>query len=408
MRRPGVPQTPRSHEPNDRGAATESKRDHHASNRGQEISRKERKQRVEERRRQQAGKSRGHVEGGHDSPHQNDKSQDGRAHESHRGTGIAREAHDQRREFGKAQGRESHGTKRESGAFKSRIGLPGRKPSKAVEKSQPNNVSRYSRGGLRRYFTPKRASQTFGSHERTIELEERRSELKSARRKAIATRVGIALATIAVLAGIAWVVFFSPVFALSASKVKITGLNEDVAEVEVQDKLAPFIGTPLPRMAMTSVENAVGSVVQIESVKAQRAWPEGLDISVTVRKPIAAIQEGGEFQVIDRDAVVLKTVPEKPEDLILVELNVDSEEQRAQAMNRIATVSAEIPKELSERVDLMIGDALTVELRTNDGRVIKWGDESDSKLKADVVLLLLEQRPAQVYDVSTPSRPVTS
>ena len=71
-------------------------------------------------------------------------------------------------------------------------------------------------------------------------------------------------------------------------------------------------------------------------------------------------------------------------------------------------MSAEIPKELSERVDLMIGDALTVELRTNDGRVIKWGDESDSKLKADVVLLLLEQRPAQVYDVSTPSRPVTS
>lgn len=47
-------------------------------------------------------------------------------------------------------------------------------------------------------------------------------------------------------------------------------------------------------------------------------------------------------------------------------------------------------------------------MRTLDGRIIKWGDESDSQLKAQVLKLLLDQRPAQVYDVSTPARPVTS
>lgn len=360
MRRPGVPQTPRSNDSNDRGAKAESKRDH-AAGRGEEISRKERKQRVQERRKQQGSAQRA----GQPDP----KSQRARTNESHQ---------------------------------------PDREKSKAVEKAKPSNVSRYSSRGMRRYFTPKRATETFGSNERTVELDQRRSELKSARRKAIATRVGIALAVVAVLAGIAWVVFFSPVFALSASKVKISGLNEDVAEVEVQDKLAPFVGTPLPRMSMNSVEDAIRNVVQIDTVSATRAWPDGLDVTVTIREPIAAVQEGDEFQVIDRDGVVLKTVPEKPEDLLLVELNVESDDQRAQAMNRIATVSAELPTELSERVDLILGDALTVELRTNDGRVIKWGDESETALKAEVVLLLLEQRPAQVYDVSTPSRPVTS
>ncbi len=50
----------------------------------------------------------------------------------------------------------------------------------------------------------------------------------------------------------------------------------------------------------------------------------------------------------------------------------------------------------------------SVEMRTLDGRIIKWGDESDSQLKAQVLKLLLDQRPAQVYDVSTPARPVTS
>ncbi|MDO5034355.1 MAG: FtsQ-type POTRA domain-containing protein [Actinomycetaceae bacterium] len=260
----------------------------------------------------------------------------------------------------------------------------------------------------RRYFTPKRASETFGAKKDTIELGERRAEIKSARRMAILMRILIALGALAVVAAIVWAVFFSPFFALTASKIEVTGLNDDVPESAVQEKLTPYVGVPLPRISMGSAQESIEGIVQVKSARVSRAWPDGLSVNITVREPIAAEKTDEGYNVLDGEGVVIRSTLEYPEGLALVELNTEAEEDRETAMTRVAKVHEALPAELRERVAVYVGNALTVEMRTTDGRLIKWGDESDSGLKAQVVMLLLDQRPAQVYDVSTPARPVTS
>ncbi|WP_143236769.1 cell division protein FtsQ/DivIB [Actinomyces urinae] len=261
---------------------------------------------------------------------------------------------------------------------------------------------------MQEYFTSRRATEVFGSKKNTISLNERRAEMKRARRSAILSRVGIALATVLLAAAVVWAVFFSPFFALTASKIKISGLNEDVTVEVVEEKLAGFVDVPLPRISMSAVRSEVESIAQVDAAEITRAWPDGLNVKITVRTPMAAEKSDEGYNVIDREGVVLRSSQDVPEGLPIVEVKTESQEQRAAAVARVATVKEDLPVELSQQVTVYTAYPTSVEMRTLDGRIIKWGDESDSKLKAQVLKLLLDQRPAQVYDVSTPARPVTS
>lgn len=286
--------------------------------------------------------------------------------------------------------------------------VPARqKPSeKSVTSARGPKTSRNT--GLQKYFTSRRATEVFGSQKNTISLDERRTEMKRARRSAILTRVGIALAVVAVAAGVVWAVFFSPFFALTASKINVSGLSEDVSTEVVQEKLAGFVGVPLPRISMAAAQSEVESIAQVDAARITRAWPDGLNVKVTVRTPIAVEKNDEGYSVIDREGVVLRSSPDAPEGLPMVEVKIESQEQRAVAVARVATVKDSLPAELAQQVSVYTAYPASVEMRTLDGRIIKWGDETESELKAQVLKLLLDQRPAQVYDVSTPARPVTS
>lgn len=277
------------------------------------------------------------------------------------------------------------------------------KAQPSAHKSKPSSSS-----SLQKYFTSRRATEVFGSQKNTISLNERRAEMKRARRSVILTRVGIALTSVLVVAAVVWAVFFSPFFALTASKIKISGLNDDVTAEVVEEKLASFAGVPLPRISMSAVRSEVESIAQVDAAEVTRAWPDGLNVKITVRSPMAAEQSDEGYNVIDREGVVLRSSPDVPEGLPIVEVKIESQEQRAAAVARVATVKDELPAELSQQITVYTAYPTSVEMRTLDGRIIKWGDESDSQLKAQVLKLLLDQRPAQVYDVSTPARPVTS
>lgn len=218
----------------------------------------------------------------------------------------------------------------------------------------------------------------------------------------------MALAVLALIAGVVWAVFFSPIFGVALGKVSVSGTNEQVSVDEVKSAVAPYVGTPLPRLSTDQVEKSVEGITLVQDAQVVRAWPKGLDISIKIRQPVAGVLTNGQFQIVDAEGIVIGTSDALPEGLVKAELKVDNDEDRAKAMGRISTVLTDIPKEFKGVVDTVIADSLTVEIRTVDGRIIKWGDETQSAEKANVALLLLEQRPAQVYDVSTPSRPVTS
>ena len=59
------------------------------------------------------------------------------------------------------------------------------------------------------------------------------------------------------------------------------------------------------------------------------------------------------------------------------------------------------------QVSSISADDLVVTLDLVDGSQVIWGDEDESELKAQVLELLVEQRPSAVYDLRDPRRPVT-
>lgn len=291
-----------------------------------------------------------------------------------------------------------------------------KKPQRRVDKpvappEQPStperSVTRVEIGGWRRYFTPGRATQTFGSRHQPNELAERRNELKRAKSRAVWTRVVMAFSTLIVVATIVWVVFFSSVFALRMDKITVDGISEEVSAEDVIAKVGPWSGTPLPRLSTARLEQRVEEVVVVHTATVNRSWPNGLAITLTLRTPEFAQYRDEEWAVLDSEGVELSTQEDRPTDLAVIEITA-AEDMRSRAIGMISSVRAEIDSALAEQIDTYVSDGHTIEMRTVNGPVIKWGDASQSALKARTVLVLLDQRPSEVYDVSTPTRPVTS
>ncbi|MDO5729051.1 MAG: FtsQ-type POTRA domain-containing protein [Actinomycetaceae bacterium] len=276
---------------------------------------------------------------------------------------------------------------------------PPRQPEKAV--------TRVDVGGWRRYFTQGRATKTFGSRSQPNELEGRRNELRRAKSRAVWTRVLMALSTLVVTATLIWVVFFSPVFAFKTDHVSVNGTSEEVSAEEVIAHVRPWAGVPLPRLSMNQLAQRVEEIVIVHTAAVSREWPNGLTIDLTLRTPEYTQYRDGIWEILDLEGVEISTQEDKPTELAAIELTGD-DELRAKAIDMISAVRGEIDPGLAEQIDTYVSDGHAVEMRTVNGPLIKWGDSSQSALKSQTVLVLLEQRPSHVYDVSTPTRPVTS
>lgn len=280
-------------------------------------------------------------------------------------------------------------------------------PEQRESGSGERSVTRVEVGGWRRYFTPGRATQTFGSRHQPNELADRRNELKRAKSRAVWTRIVMALSTVIVVATIVWVVFFSPVFALNPQKITVDGTTEEVSAEEVIAHVRPWAGVPLPRLSTSQLAQRVEEIVVVHTATVTRSWPNGVAIALTLRTPEYAQYRDAQWAILDSEGVELSIQADRPTELAGIEISA-GEELRSRAIAMISAVRTDIDSALAEQIDTYVSDGHTVEMRTVNGPLIKWGDASQSALKAQTVLVLLEQRPSQVYDVSTPTRPVTS
>ncbi len=218
----------------------------------------------------------------------------------------------------------------------------------------------------------------------------------------------------AVLAGgllavilVAWIVLFSPLLALKSDQIAVEGATESLSADQVKAVIAPYVGTPLTRLNTGTVESAVAALPLAKDVSVHFDWPDGLTVQMSVRTPALRESTGSGEQVVDDQGAVLPTDGTVPDGLPLVSLPQDSA-ARTRAAGQAATVWASLSEELRGQVVSMAGDGDQMTLTLKDNRTVKWGSEEDSDLKAQVLGVLLAQRPAQVYDVSVPSRPVTS
>lgn len=261
---------------------------------------------------------------------------------------------------------------------------------------------------LRRPTGQRHAVDVLGSQEKDSEASnvERIDELLHARRKGRLRAIVLLVGTAIVMGLVIWIAFFSALFALDGEQVKVTGGNERFTNEQAQSMLAAHAPTPITRLSTLSLAEELIAHPQVKSVKVARDWPTGLSVTLEMREPRFVQQTDQGFVLVDEDGVDLGVTPEKP-DLPVVVLPDDAG-MRAQASQDIAFVSGLLPEGLRVNVSEWRSEAHQISMKFADGRIARWGTRDDSELKAKVLGLLIEQRYAQVYDVSSPTKPTTS
>lgn len=253
------------------------------------------------------------------------------------------------------------------------------------------------------------AAELLGSREEPVSsgFAARLAERRRARWHLRGVRLAAVLLTFGVVAAGAWVTLFSPVLALSASSIDVSGQSGSLGADQIRAKVQPFVGTPLARLDTDAVSRAVDTLTPVSSSEVTRAWPTGVSVRVVLRTPALVVSDGDRFDVLDDRAVVLRTTDSRPTDLPLVTLP-DSGDLRVAAAGAVTTMWSSLTKDLRGQVVSVGADGHTLTLTLSQNRTVVWGTSEDSALKARVLAVLMTQRPATTYDVSSPKRPVTS
>lgn len=239
-------------------------------------------------------------------------------------------------------------------------------------------------------------------------LTERLSERRRALRTLRLHRLGTALGLLGAAAVLVWAAAFSPLLALRSGDVTVTGSDGTVQAADVQRVVAAHEGISLVRLDPAAVGREVAdSLVRVRTARVTRSWPHGVRVDLTMRRPIAVHEVEQGYEVLDSEAVVLETVPAPPSGLVTI-AGQDGAEPDARAVSAVTGVVGSLDAETLARVDRgSAGATGQVTLVLSDGARVRWGDASESALKARVLKVLLSQR-ASVYDVSSPHAPTTS
>ena len=285
-----------------------------------------------------------------------------------------------------------------------------RERNRELRRSRREAAARPSSGEiLRRPIGQSDAATVLGSSEEsaTADLNERRKERQQAQRRLVITRIVTVSAACVVAIALVWGIFFSPLFALDMSKVSIEGLGDDSATTsEVQAAVEPFASTPLPRLSTSKVSAAVGEVRLVREAQVERTWPRGLRVTVRPRQAVLAVKEGAAWSLVDDQGVSLSSSPSMPEGMAPTTL--PDGDERSRAAGEVAAIWAAMGDELRSQITMITHDGQTVSMTLSNSRTLNWGVASENDLKAKVAQVLVSQRQARTYDVSSPVHPVTS
>lgn len=211
-------------------------------------------------------------------------------------------------------------------------------------------------------------------------------------------QIGLGVLVLALLAGAAWLVLLSDV--LGVRQVAVTG-NHIVNADDVRRLAEIPVGTPLARADLSGVATRVSGLPAVRSVSVTRAWPNTLDIALTERAPMFAIETPGGYWIADDQGVIFQSVANAPSGLMVA--SVPTSDPRL--LRDLGTVLSALPGELRSRVRQVSAETPdSITLLLSGGATVIWGSAEQSELKAQVIVPLLKQ-PGTRYDVSAPSFP---
>ncbi|WP_091605644.1 cell division protein FtsQ/DivIB [Arthrobacter koreensis] len=228
-----------------------------------------------------------------------------------------------------------------------------------------------------------------------------------ARRRRRYVLVGSGIAAV-LLAALFFVVFFSP--ALALKNLRVEG-NTLLATQEAEAALSPLLGTPLALISDSDAGALLRDRPEVESVKVTAVPPSDLVVTVTERVPVAVLQNGSEFLLIDEQGRQLKSVGERGQAALPL-IDGGTEAVNSSVFPTVTAVLAALPPNVLGMLDHASAQTVdSVELKLTGGQTVFWGsaDANAAKARALEALLLMPPAdpPVSVFDVSTPNRPVT-
>lgn len=260
--------------------------------------------------------------------------------------------------------------------------------------------------GRGRGWASLRARISAGPSAVTGRLADRLGERAAARRRLTRRRI-VALACGVVVVGLlGYLVLLSPVLALRQEAIAVGVSGPAVDPAAVTAVVVQEVGTPLARVDVGALTATIRELPGVRSVVVSRDWPNGIGVDVVARYPVAAVPRDGELALLDSDGVqVGGLVPEVPVGLPVVEVPLG--DGAAEALGAVLTVLGGVPATLLTEISAAgAGTPDTVWLTLGDDVRVEWGSVDHLALKTRV-LEVLRQRPADVYDVSAPTMPVT-
>ncbi|GAB3539917.1 hypothetical protein GCM10027403_28840 [Arthrobacter tecti] len=219
--------------------------------------------------------------------------------------------------------------------------------------------------------------------------------------------IGIS-AVILAIAGLLAYLVLSP--ALAVRNLDIQG-NRLVPTEQVSAALAPLVGRSLTQISDDDVRALLADFPPVQDVSVAASPPSTLNVTIVERVPVAILESGGKFLLIDSEGRELATVAER-ESVALPLIDGGENAVNSDVFSSITAVLASLPADILERLVHASANSIdSVELKLTDGKTIFWGSAEENAAKSRVLAALLtlgeQDPPVSVYDVSTPSRPVT-
>ena len=214
---------------------------------------------------------------------------------------------------------------------------------------------------------------------------------------------------VVVLGVLAWGVFFSPLFALDVTEVRISGEGTVIEPDDVVAVVDSVADVPLTRLDTVALRARILDVPGVRDARLTREWPRGLTVELVSREPVAAVPDGTGVVLLDDEGVQVGRADAAPEGLPTMTFDVAAEGRRT--LESALILLNALPEGLAREVATISAESPDdVRMTLRGGATVLWGGKSDAALKVRVVEVLRtakKTKGSRVFDVSAPTAPIT-
>ncbi|HEU5420294.1 MAG TPA: FtsQ-type POTRA domain-containing protein [Streptosporangiaceae bacterium] len=215
----------------------------------------------------------------------------------------------------------------------------------------------------------------------------------------------VCVLALAILVGAVWALLGSSL--LVVRNVQVDGShNVGAARIRAAARIPP--GTPMARLDSGAVARRVEQIPQVRSARVSRSWPDTVVITVQARTPALAVRAAGQFELVDVDGVVVRTVSSRPAGMPVLR-EPPFQLRGSPAVRAAVLVLNHLPAGIRARVRSVTADPVTngVTLSLRGGVTVRWGGPGRPAAKARELQALMRTH-SRHYDVSSPQVAVTS